>query len=218
MNPSGALPRLRIPAILFAFSLCFLIEYAVLPGQAGAVLGIHIRNVSIGGGVNAAWKEADYPEVPFYYESDLKKTFLIDIRLDIAAWSEKWRFVPELSYWNWGSFPKQGTNGVESQLLSFDFNLGVQRLFERRGKWRPYAGAGLGLYISRHRTDFPLDFFKNHALIVYEITEKTLKVGPNVAIGNDFFIFPKIAFFQELRFELASGLRQVRFIIGINTF
>ena len=209
--------RSRFAGTILALFLFLLADLTLFSSPGKAILGIKIRNVSLGGGLNAAWKPADYPEVPFYSESDIKKSFLIDIRLDIPAW-KKWRVVPEFSYWNWGRFPKQGSDGPESQLLSFDFSLGLQRIFERKGRWQPYAGAGLGLYVSRHRTQFPLEMFERRALVVFEITEKTLKVGPNFAIGNDFFIFPKIAFFQELRYEMASGLHQVRFLVGFNTF
>lgn len=201
---------------LFTVISLFLL-ICTIPDSVHAILGIKIRNVSISAGWNAAWKPADYPEVPLYSEPDYKKAFIVGIRLDIPV-NERWRFVPDFNYWSWGRFPKQGNTGTESLLQSYDIKFEFQQLLKRRGKWQPYFGLGVGTHIVRHVTHFPFEFFERSPIVYSEISERLLKFGPSISVGNDYYIIPGMALFQEVRFEFVSGLRQWKFFIGLNTF
>jgi len=142
---------------------------------------------------------------------------LIDLRFDFRTFKGL-RFSPNAEWWSWGSFPKQGTAGVESSISCLNFNFDMNQFLFQKNKFHPYIGTGIGLNFTFTELSFPNNMFKDNPIVVVEITERKFNTGVNFIAGSDFYVNDNLTLFSELRFEYARNLNQFKFLIGISTF
>jgi len=182
-----------------------------------ALLNLRFNNFNIAVGTNTIMRDIIYPEVKGYSNTKLKNAFLIDMRFDFRTFKGL-RFSPNLEWWSWGEFPKQGTVGVENAISCLDLNFDINHFIFQKNTLHPYIGTGICFHFTFTESVFPREMFKEVPIVVRQITEKQFNPGINFIAGSDFYIDENITLFSEFRYEYINKFNQIKFLIGISTF
>ena len=204
--------KIKLNILLIAVSI-----FIFAADEGFANLNLQFRNFNIAVGLNTLKQNMIYPEVTRYSNNNLKNSFLIDMRFDFRTFRGL-RFSPNVEWWSWGEFPKQGTVGVENSISSINFNFDINQFLFQKSKFQPYIGTGVGFNFSFSESEFPLEIFKDIPIVVTRIVEKKFNAGINLIAGSDFYINDNLILFSEFRFQYINNFNQMKFLIGISTF
>ena len=117
--------------------------------------------------------------------------------------------VPAIEYWrDTDRLPELGVN----ELMQRDWRIGgdVRYKLGSGDGWRPYAGAGLGLHLTKERSTVQTEFTP-----AVTRSHSSNKLGPNFLVGVDLPAAGPIRNSIELNWHMVPDLRQFKINFGL---
>ena len=193
-----------------------------IPGQVNAqsLSFLDFQNTSIGFGMNSATYTMRYPEIPDFYNTSLKRSFLIDIRTNFLI-PHGLRFSPTFELWSWtdnsGKQYDVTQNGANDYLFCFDIAKPI--LNAKPLQW--YVGTGVGIHFFTSWTAFPRFspyYSSGRRIRIQSIAERRIIISPDLITGIEYHIWEGFYLSVEIRRETNSPLKQWKYILGISMF
>lgn len=203
---------------LLSGCIIFLCIPAQLNAQISSVLDF--KNMSIGLGMNYSRYDFTYHEVSDYENTDLKQSFLIDLR---ANFSTLYGFIfsPVFELWSWtdnsGAQYDVIQNGVNDYMFSFD----ISRVFVTYNRFQSYIGGGIGVHSFTHWTKFPRFnpyYQEGTTSKIRSITVHKNLFVPDLIAGLEYQLLERLYISTEVRREFSNTLKQWKLLMSISMF
>jgi len=203
---------------LLSGCIIFLCIPAQLNAQISSVLDF--KNMSIGLGMNYSRYDFTYHEVSDYENTDLKQSFLIDLRANFST-SYGLTLSPTFELWSWadnsGAQYDVIQNGVNDYMFSFD----ISRVFVTYNRFQSYIGGGIGVHSFTHWTKFPRFnpyYQEGTTSKIRSITVHKNLFVPDLIAGLEYQLLERLYISTEVRREFSNTLKQWKLLMSISMF
>lgn len=181
---------------------------------------LDFKNMSVGLGMNYSRYDFSYHEITDFNNTDLKQSFLIDLRANFSTVFEL-QFSPTFELWSWtdnsGAQYDVIQNGVNDYMFSFD----ISRVFITYNQLQSYIGGGIGVHFFTYWTKFPrFDPFyhvgTNNKIRSISVN-KSLFI-PDLIAGFEYQLREGLSVSMEVRREFSNTLKQWKFLMNVSMF
>lgn len=196
--------------------------FLCVPVQLNAQISslFDFKNMSIGLGMNHSRYDFDYRDILDFSNTDLKQSFLIDIRANFSTLYGL-VFSPTFELWSWtdnsGAQYDVIQNGVNDYMFSFD----ISRVFVTYNQFQSYIGVGIGVHFFTYWTKFPRFnpyYQEGTGIKIRSITEHKSLFVPDLIAGLEYQLREGLYISTEIRGEFSNTLKQWKFLTSISMF
>ncbi|MFC1513639.1 hypothetical protein ACFL5P_01390, partial [candidate division KSB1 bacterium] len=165
------------------------------------------KDMAIGMGFNHAQYDFSYPEVSNFENRDIKKTLLIDVRVNFE-FPHSIIVSPVFQHWSWTDRSGSDFDLIQNGFYDYMFGIDFSRQIYEKANFKSSVGGGFGTHLITYWTKFPR-FNKYYELNtgsqIQKIIQHKTYFTPDFFINMQYQVISDFYLITEIRREFGGS-------------